>query len=81
MQLIYGQDSSGDEKNMLKSILDLDEITVGSIMVPRKDIFSLPAKINYNDLIEKLDESPHSRIPVWEKNPENIIGVFKLEDS
>ena len=63
---------------MLKSILDLDEITVGSIMVPRKDIFSLPAKINYNDLIEKLDESPHSRIPVWEKNPENIIGVFHV---
>ena len=75
---LHGQDSSGDEKNMLKSILDLDEITVGSIMIPRKDIFSLPAKINYNDLIEKLDESPHSRIPVWEKNPENIIGVFHV---
>ena len=75
---LHSQDSSGDEKNMLKSILDLDEITVGSIMVPRKDIFSLPAKINYNDLIEKLDESPHSRIPVWEKNPENIIGVFRV---
>ena len=75
---LHGQDSSGDEKNMLKSILDLDEITVGSIMVPRKDIFSLPAKINYNDLIEKLDESPHSRIPVWEKNPETIIGVFHV---
>ena len=75
---LHGQDSSDDEKNMLKSILDLDEITVGSIMVPRKDIFSLPAKINYNDLIEKLDESPHSRIPVWEKNPENIIGVFHV---
>ena len=39
---------------MLKSILDLDEITVGSIMVPRKDIFSLPVKISYNDLLEKL---------------------------
>ena len=75
---LHGEDSSGDEKNMLKSILDLDEITVGSIMVPRKDIFSLPARINYNDLIEKLDESPHSRIPVWEKNPENIIGVFHV---
>ena len=75
---LHGQDSSGEEKNMLKSILDLDEINVGSIMVPRKDIFSLPAKIDYNDLIEKLDESPHSRIPVWEKNPENIIGVFHV---
>ncbi|MEC8265496.1 MAG: CNNM domain-containing protein [Pseudomonadota bacterium] len=75
---LHGEDSSRDEKNMLNSILDLDEITVGSIMIPRKDIFSLPANINFNDLIEKLDESPHSRIPIWEKNPENIIGVFHV---
>ena len=75
---LHGEDSSRDEKNMLKSILDLVEITVGSIMIPRKDIFSLPANINFNNLIEKLDESPHSRIPIWEKNPENIIGVFHV---
>ena len=75
---LHGEDSSRDEKNMLKSILDLDEITVGSIMIPRKDIFSLPANINFNNLIEKLEESPHSRIPIWEKNPENIIGVFHV---
>ena len=70
------EDSSKDEKNMLKSILDLDEITVGSIMIPRKDIFSLPSNISYNQLISKLKKSPHSRIPIWKKNPENIIGVF-----
>ena len=75
---LHGEDSSRDEKNMLKSILDLDEITVGSIMIPRKDIFSLPVKITYNDLLEELENSPHSRIPIWEKNPENIIGVFHV---
>ncbi|MEC8265246.1 MAG: CNNM domain-containing protein [Pseudomonadota bacterium] len=75
---LHGEDSSRDEKNMLKSILDLDEITVGSIMISRKDIFSLPVKINYNDLLEKLEDSPHSRIPIWEKNPENIIGVLHV---
>ena len=75
---LHGEDSSRDEKNMLKSILDLDEITVGSIMIPRKDIFSLPVKITYNDLLEQLENSPHSRIPIWEKNPENIIGVFHV---
>ena len=75
---LHGEDSSRDEKNMLKSILDLDEITVGSIMIPRKDIFSLSTKISYNELINKLDNSPHSRIPVWEKNPENIVGVFHV---
>lgn len=70
--------SADDEKNMLKSILDLDEITVGSIMIPRKDIFSLPANINYRELISKLKNSPHTRIPVWDKNPENIVGVFNV---
>ena len=75
---LHGDDSSKDEKNMLKSILDLDEITVGSIMIPRKEIFSLPSNIQYDELIKKLNSSPHSRIPIWEKNPENIIGVFHI---
>ena len=75
---LHGEDSSKDEKNMLKSILDLDDITVGSIMIPRKDIFSLPSSIRYNELITKLNDSPHSRIPIWEKNPENIIGIFHI---
>ena len=73
---LHGEDSSKDEKNMLESILDLDDITVGSIMIPRKDIFSIPSNIQYNELVDKLNTSPHSRIPVWEKNPENIIGIF-----
>ncbi|MFL2660468.1 MAG: HlyC/CorC family transporter [Alphaproteobacteria bacterium] len=75
---LHGDDSSKDEKNMLKSILDLDEITVGSIMIPRKEIFSLPSNIEYDQLIKKLNSSPHSRIPIWENNPENIIGVFHI---
>ena len=75
---LHGEDSSKDEKNMLKSILDLDDITVGSIMIPRKDIFSLSSNTKYNELITKLNNSPHSRIPIWEKNPENIIGIFHI---
>tara|TARA_B100000963_G_scaffold205844_1_gene179271 strand:- start:259 stop:1530 length:1272 start_codon:yes stop_codon:yes gene_type:complete len=75
---LHGDDSSKDEKNMLKSILDLDEITVGSIMIPRKDIFSISTKIKYDELIKELDNSPHSRVPVWEKNPENIVGIFHV---
>ena len=47
-------------------------------MIPRKDIFSLSSNIKYNELITKLNNSPHSRIPIWEKNPENIIGIFHI---
>jgi len=70
--------STGDEKDMLKSILDLDDITVGSIMVPRKDIFSLPSTSSLDELLLQLKDSPHSRIPIWEKNPENIIGILHV---
>jgi Mg2+/Co2+ transporter CorB len=74
---LHGKDSSStEEKKMLKSILDLDDITVGSIMISRKDIFSLPSNISYPELISKLRISPHSRIPIWKKNPENIVGVL-----
>jgi len=76
---LHGKDSTRkEEKQMLNSILDLDEITVGSIMVPRTDIFSLPTNVSYSELITKLKNSPHSRIPVWAKNPENIVGVLHV---
>ena len=55
------------EKQMLKSILDLDEITVRSIMVSRNDIFSLSSDVTYSELLSQLKDSPHSRIPVWKK--------------
>ena len=72
---LHGKDSTGkEEKQMLKSILDLDDITVGSIMVSRNDIYSYH-QILTTDLILKKN-SPHSRIPIWEKTPENIVGVL-----
>ena len=76
---LHGKDSIGkEEKQMLKSILDLDEITVGSIMVSRNDIFSFSSDVSYSELLSKLKQSPHSRIPVWKKNPENIVGVLHV---
>ena len=63
---------------MLKSILDLDDVTVDSIMIPRKNIFSLSLTIKYSELIEKIKDNPHSRIPIWDKSTENIIGILQV---
>ena len=76
---LHGDDSKEkQEKEMLKSILDLDEVIINSIMIPRKNIFSLPISIKYEELIKKVKNSPHSRIPIWDKNSENIIGVLHV---
>ena len=76
---LHGDNSKEkQEKEMLRSILDLDDVSVNSIMIPRKNIYSLPISIKFDDLIIKVQDSPHSRIPIWEKNPENIIGVLHV---
>ncbi|MDC3154783.1 HlyC/CorC family transporter [Pelagibacteraceae bacterium] len=64
------------DKDMVKGILDLSEITVEDIMVHRSNIFT----VNIDDLPEKIisqvAESPYTRIPVWKDNNENIIGLI-----
>ena len=70
--------AQNNEKEMLKSILDLEQVSVNSIMIPRKNIFSLPQDIKYQEMMKTIKNSPHSRIPVWKKNPENIVGVFHV---
>ena len=76
---LHGDDSKeSQEKEMLKSILDLDDVTVDSIMIPRKNIFSLSLTTKYFELIKKIKDNPHSRIPIWDKSTENIIGILQV---
>ena len=68
-----------DESDMINAILDLKEITVEKIMTHRKNIFSLD--INKTDKVyEIIAKSSFSRIPVWEKNPNNILGIIHAKN-
>ena len=64
------------EKVMLKSVLDLSEVTVEDIMVHRSHVVSLNASLPLPEIFEFLSRSPYSRIPLWKGEPDNIIGVL-----
>ncbi len=64
------------ERAMLRSILDLDHVEVGEIMVHRKDIFTVDAGLSPTTILEQVIASPYTRIPMWRKKPDNIIGVL-----
>ena len=64
------------ERAMLRSILDLDHVEVGEIMVHRKDIFTVDAGLSPTAILEQVIASPYTRIPMWRKKPDNIIGVL-----
>ncbi|MEN3974337.1 HlyC/CorC family transporter [Emcibacter sp. SYSU 3D8] len=63
-------------RDMLGSILDLDELAVSEVMVHRRNMKMIDAAIGAEAIVEDVVASPYTRIPVWQDNPENIIGVL-----
>ena len=64
------------ERVMLKSVLDLADVTVEDIMVHRSHVVSLNAALPLPEVFEFVSRSPYSRIPLWRGEPDNIIGVL-----
>ena len=66
------------EKEMLQSILQLNDITVEEIFTHRKNIYSIDSSLNTNEIIKNINNSRYTRIPFWKDNPENIIGLLNV---
>lgn len=64
------------EKDFIQNLLDFGEVTVGEIMVPRPDIFSLPIDMPVPQLIQAVKRSRYSRVPIYEDQPGNILGIL-----
>lgn len=67
------------EKGMLKSVLDLNEVTVEDIMVHRSQLVSLNVNAPLADIFDFVSRSPYSRVPLWRKTPDNIIGILHVK--
>jgi Mg2+/Co2+ transporter CorB len=65
-----------DERAMLRSVLDLAEVQVGEIMAHRKDVAMIDADQPADKVVEEVLASPFTRIPLWQGQPENIVGVL-----
>lgn len=65
------------EKDMLKSVLDLEDLDVYDVMNHRKNLFSVNIDAPIKDIVKKITNSPYSRVPFWKEKPENIVGVVR----
>jgi CBS domain containing-hemolysin-like protein len=63
------------EEKSIRNILLLDSKTVEQIMTPRTVVFSLSSEITVAEARELQPDWPHSRIPVYDNDPEDIVGV------
>lgn len=64
--------------NMLLSILDLESATVEDIMTPCKEIVGIDLEDPIEDIVEVIQNSQHSRLPVYRKSLDRVIGFIHL---
>jgi Mg2+/Co2+ transporter CorB len=64
------------ERRMLRSVLDLDEVQVGEIMIHRKNVWTIEADLPTSRIVDQLLQRTYSRVPVWRGEPDNIVGVL-----
>ncbi len=64
------------ERAMMRSVLDLADVTVSEVMTHRRNAEMLDAGMTPTDLIDRALASPFSRLPIYQDNPENIVGVI-----
>ena len=69
-----------NEKNLIKNILKLGEISVEDVMVPRGGIISVEKNQSYSEIFSIIESESHSRMPVFEQNLDNALGFFHIKD-
>lgn len=68
------------EKEMINSIFEFDDILASEIMIPRTDVYSIKIDVPINEYLDELLATKHSRIPVYEEDIDNIIGILYIKD-
>ena len=82
--LIDASEESGlldaQDGEMIRRILDFDEITAEQVMVPRMDVQAIEVRTSPRRAREMVAEDGHSRFPVYDKVPDNVVGTLYAKD-
>ncbi len=70
----------GTKGRMIHSIFDFTDTTVNEIMIHRTDMVTVRTDEKLEDILEKITQAGHSRIPVYENTIDNIVGILYSKD-
>ncbi len=66
-------------RQMLLSILDLGHVTVNDIMIPRQEIAGIDVNESWEEILGRLRQTPHTRLPVYEGELDNLVGLLHMK--
>jgi Mg2+/Co2+ transporter CorB len=73
-----GARAVGERQSMMVRLLDLEQVNVNDIMVPRSEIVAINIDDDLNDIINLVSTSQHTLLPVYKESVNNVIGILHL---
>lgn len=73
-------DHAGEERRLLRSVVDFGDTLVREVMTPRPDIVAIRDDQTVRDLKVLVAEQEYSRVPVYRENLDNIVGLVVVKD-
>jgi gliding motility-associated protein GldE len=74
------EDTTAEEKDILRGIVNFGTLTVKQVMRSRMDITAFDDEMDFHELMDKINKSGFSRIPVYSETIDNIEGVLYIKD-
>lgn len=69
-----------EEKELINNVFEFNDKVTSEVMIHRKDIYAIDIKSDIGDILSDLKEYKYSRIPVYEENIDNIVGMLFIKD-
>lgn len=69
-----------EERELINNVFEFNDKVVSEIMIHRKDIYAIDINSDVGDILKDLNEYKYSRIPVYEENVDNIVGLLFIKD-
>lgn len=74
------EDTPEEERDILKGIVNFGTLTVKQVMRSRMDITAIDEEMDFHELMDKINKSGYSRIPVFQETIDNISGILYIKD-
>jgi CBS domain containing-hemolysin-like protein len=69
-----------DAREMIEGVIELGDVDVADVMTPRTDMVALHIELPWDDAVRAVCQSGHTRLPVYKKSPDDIVGILHTKD-
>ncbi|MBS9784489.1 MAG: HlyC/CorC family transporter [Oceanivirga sp.] len=80
LAVLHTGDLEDSEKELLENVIEFDEKLAREIMIPRPSIFGVSKDLTINEMLKIDNITRYSRVPVYENDLDNVIGILHIKD-